>query len=117
MCYEGERHSSWWQMDGPGESQERVFAAPPQALGTAPVADSGSGAPPLPLICTYLLTNLDLWLITGLPQASLRDVCASVPAPLTWPALLKSLKSPIARSNAFQVAIMFPTQGNWLYQL
>lgn len=41
----------------------------------------------------------------------------SVLAPLTWPRLLKSLESPIARSNDFQVAIMFPTQGNWLYQL
>lgn len=41
----------------------------------------------------------------------------SVLAPLTWPPLLKSLESPIACSNDFQVAIMFPTQGNWLYQL
>lgn len=41
----------------------------------------------------------------------------SVLAPFTWPQLLKSLESPIACSNDFQVAIMFPTQGNWLYQL
>lgn len=41
----------------------------------------------------------------------------SVLVHLTWPALLESLKSPIACLNAFQVAIMFPTQGNWLYQL
>lgn len=37
--------------------------------------------------------------------------------PSPGPPLLKSLESPIARSNDFQVAIMFPTQGNWLYQL
>lgn len=41
----------------------------------------------------------------------------SLPMLLTWPVLLKSLKSPIACSDASQVAIMFPTQGNWLDQL
>lgn len=45
------------------------------------------------------------------------EMSVSVLAPFTWPQLLKSLESPIACSNDFQVAIVFSGQGNWLYQL
>lgn len=46
-----------------------------------------------------------------------KEMSVSVLAPFTWPQLLKSLESPIACSNDFQVAIVFSGQGNWLYQL
>lgn len=41
----------------------------------------------------------------------------SLLSPLTWVQILKHLESPIACSNDFQVAIMFPAQGHGLYQL
>lgn len=82
-----------------------------RAVGVAGI--QAPGAYPVSLL-TDLDAHLGQWRGRGLPQVSLRDVSAGA---LTWPQIFKNLESPIACSNDFQVAIMFPTHGNWLYQL
>lgn len=98
------------------ESQGQVFPSPPLPAGKSELWEWQGSRLQVPTIS--LLTDLDahlgLWQGRGLPQVSLRDVSAGA---LTWPQIFKNLESPIACSNDFQVAIMFPTQGNWLYQL
>lgn len=68
----------------------------------------------LPSPSSQLTLSL-MWHVARLRPVS--EMSVSLLTLLTWPVLLKSLKSPIACSDASQVAIMFPMQGNWLDQL
>lgn len=91
VWYEGERHSCWWQMDRPGERgrwagiekdwgpRRRCLWPHPSLLGCWEWQ-----LPAFPLISASLVTNLDLWSVSGLLQASVGDICAPVLALLTW---------------------------------
>lgn len=88
---EGERHSCWWQMDRPGGGggwagiekdggpRRRCLRPHPSLLGCWEWQLRA-----FPLISASLVTNLDLWSVSGLLQASVGDVCTPVLAPLTW---------------------------------
>lgn len=102
--------------DRAAQESQQSAPSPPRPAGTSELWEWQGFRLQVPTLS--LLTDLDahlgLWRGRGLPQVSLRDVSAGA---LTWPQIFKNLESPMACSNDFQVAITFPTQGNWLYQL
>lgn len=109
-----------WVGQAKDRSPREGFASPPFfPTPTPPAGRSGlqewqgltSRLLPHLSLLIYLEANLGLW-----PRGLERCLCLCW-CPSPGPNSSKSLESPIACSNDFQVAIMFPTQGNWLYQL